>query len=1077
MNQRRKQKFRRLIGVLAGLLLCVVPGLSQQRLAFEHITTSQGLSQNTVTCIFQDSRGFMWFGTKEGLNLYDGFSFDVFTSQPGDANSLSNNIITAVAEDEQGYMWIGTNDGANRLDPVTKKFTRFYPFEDPTPNANSITCILVDTTVGSRRDEIVVWVGGFNKGLCRLSLGPGGVRYERFRHSPNDSRTLGGDDINSLFLDKRERLWIGTNNNTLNLYIPSPSSFARYLIDSNFALYCGIKALYTDSRNRTWAAIVNRGVYHVSIDQPGDDLSSVNVDFIPVQTKMPAGSVIQFPNSIAEDIDGNIWVGYLFYGVDKFEDEGNGLFRISHFGHENTRRTSLSSDQVYTIFIDRSNILWVGDEGYGINKARLRERFALYQFDPADPTSLLSKSIRGIFEKPDGRLLVGGYSDLMTLDRSGGVTPTRYVNNDPGAPRSSTITYAYCMAADPVSPDSFTWLGLERFGLARLNNYTNAFDKFMPTGDASTSLLNEYVVSLWPDDNGILWIGTQRGLQSLDVTNLRSPRFTTYTHDPDEPGSLGRGVAWSIYKTRTGIVWVGTDEGISAMLPSTPGKFLHFNHEPSDPSSLTSKIVKSIREGRDGTMWFGTAGGGLNKLLPDGRSFRHYMEKDGLPNNTVYGILEDSSGNLWLSTNKGISRFDPRTEEFWNFSVSDGLQDNEFNTGSYYQCRHGEMFFGGINGFNAFFPERFTRDRHVPPVHITSVKLFNSEIPRERIPVDGWLTLSHDEDVLSFEFVALDYSAPERNRYAYRMEGIDTGWIESGDRRYVSYAHVAPGRYRFLVKGSNSDGVWNEHPATFSFVITPPFWATWWFRTLVIIALISIGPYFYYRRVRQLKNTHRLQQQFSKQLLEKQENERKRIAAELHDSIGQNMLVMKNKSALGKETQDAAKKEKYFEDISEIVLKTLKELQEISYNLRPYELDRIGLTEAILAMFSTVKDVAGFHVRTSIENIDGLFAKDSEIHLYRIIQEGMNNILKHSHATEAVITIKRKERSVLFLMQDNGVGVDLEDSRRVSGRQQGFGLSGVKERVTLIGGTIEFHSEVGVGTTLRIELPMYEGRT
>jgi len=1016
----------------------------------------------------------MWFGTSEGLNRYDGFTFTIFKSSPSDSNSLSSNYIKTISEDQEGYLWIGTQDGLNHIHPITGKVKRYFVDSTRSKNANIITSLFIDTisVPENRREEKVLWVGTEENGLYKLTLDGENVHRQHFKHSPNDVYSIGNNTVYSIYRDTQDHLWIGTNDNTLHLFLPSTNSFRRSVLDTNFNLNCGVRTLFTDSKNNIWMTVINRGVYQISLEHAEKSEEDVRVKFIPIQANLPGKDLpLYFPSSIVEDNEGNILVSYVWNGIHKFQPNNNGTYTITHLYHEANNSKSISSNQILSLFIDRNNILWAGDEGYGINKARLQNKFSLYQQSLRDTTSLRSKSIRGIYETSDGTLLVGGYSELMTFDRKKGIIKEQYRSRNFPETGQKNIVNVYSIAPDPILGDSILWLGTEGFGLVRYTISDNSFETFMPKANDSTSLVHSIVKSLYPDDNGILWIGTVGGLQSLDVKNLKTPKFISYKHDANNSKSMSSNVVTCIYKSSSGIVWVATnDAGVNVMHPSRPNEFMHFVHNQNDSTSIGSNNVKTIYEDKNGRIWFGTAGGGLNLLLPDGKSFKRFLEEDGLPNNVIYGILEDSSGNLWLSTNKGISRFTPSTNEFWNFLESDGLQNNEFNTGSYYKCKHGEMFFGGINGLNAFFPENIQRNSHIPPVHITSIKIFDKEVSQERL-LNSPLSLSYDEDNLEFEYIALDYSAPERNLYKYRMEGLDTHWVDAGNRRFVSYAHLSPGEYTFSVMGSNNDGVWNEQPAAISFVIHPPYWGTWWFLMLGLLFFISAGPLVYYRRVRQLKKIHKLQQDFSKQLLESQENERKRIAAELHDSIGQNMLVMKNKSGLGKETNDVDKKQKYFDDISDIVLKTVKELQTISYNLRPYELDRIGLTEAINAMFSTVKESATFQLLFAVDNIDSFFEKDLEIQMYRIVQEGMNNILKHSQATEVAITIKKKEDFVLLLMQDNGIGFDVLSKQKLTSEHHGFGLSGLEERIHLLGGTMELQSEIGSGTTLRIELP------
>jgi signal transduction histidine kinase/ligand-binding sensor domain-containing protein len=1067
------------VNYVAGLLFIgALSVFSQQQLSFEHITTSQGLSQNSVNCIFQDRNGFLWFGTNEGLNRYDGINFTYFKSHPNDSTTLSGNNITAISEDREGTLWIGTTNGLNSFNPLTGKVKRYIlnnSLKNPIHD-NYILSVFADTGSGFTNNgkEKVIWVGMWVDGLRKLVIEGKREHIISYQHSSDDSQSLSNNSVQGIYRDPQGRLWIGTNGNSLDEFLPSTNSFSHNYVDSSLDVQCGVRTIFTDSKKRMWAEVYNRGVYQIILEENTHEAQATRARFIPIQIGGKGTNLLLlFPTSIAEDHYGNVWVGYLRFGINKFELNEDGRTTITHFESEQYNPSSLNEMDIRSLCIDNSNILWAGGGFYGINKAQLQKQISLYRHNPSDVHSLPSKSIRAIYEMQDGKLLVGGYAALSLLDRTNNTVTREYAKRHSTGAQQIPPMNIYCIASDPLFSDSILWFGSEDEGLIRYSLSENRYRKYQVNTKDSNALTSNYIFSLYPEKNGNLWIGTMNGLHRVDVRNFKTPKFIFFKHNSENPKSMSTGIVLCIKRASSGILWVATsDGGVNATLPDTPDEFIHFVHNPKDSTSIGSNDVRSICEDKNGRMWFGTLGGGLNLLLPDGKSFKQYLEQDGLPSNFVYGILEDSSGNLWLSTNKGISRFTPSTNEFWNFTPEDGLQDFEFNTGSYYKCNHGEMFFGGINGLNSFIPERITRNAHIPPVHITSVKIFGKEIPFERFLSSTPVLLTHDEDVLTFEFIALDYVSSNSNQYKYKMEGNDDDWVSIGTQRSVSYAHLSPGEYTFRVKGSNNDGVWNEQGASISFVIQPPFWGTWWFQTLGILILLFIGPVIYYRKVRTLLREQALRNEFSQQLIVSQESERKRIANDIHDSVGQNLLVVKNQAYLASKSYSAQPEVKeQFDQIGLITEETLKEIREIARNLRPYQLEQLGLTDTIRAMLRKVKEASSIQFVVELDEIDDAFPKDSHIHLYRIVQETVNNILKHSEADHAFIEIRKEEHVVRLFFRDDGKGFDVLQQERSEGKTR-FGLNGIQERVEILGGTMMMTSTPGSETKTEIEIPM-----
>ncbi len=460
--------------------------------------------------------------------------------------------------------------------------------------------------------------------------------------------------------------------------------------------------------------------------------------------------------------------------------------------------------------------------------------------------------------------------------------------------------------------------------------------------------------------------------------------------------------------------------------------------------------------------------------------------KDGLPNNVIYGILKDKRGNLWLSTDMGICRYSPSTGNVKDYTQDDGLQSNEFNQGSAFEASDGKFYFGGINGFNSFYPDSIRDNPNVPPVVFTDLKIFNTSVKpgrngklKQTIWTARSIRLNYGDAVLTFDFAALEFTDPLRNQYAYKLIGFDKRWVNLGNRREVTYTNLDPGSYVLRIRASNNDGVWNEEGASLDIFISPPLWMTWWFRTIAVLLFLSIGPLIYYRRVTALKKESVLQREFSRRLIESQESERNRIAAELHDTIGQDLLVIKNRAYLAQQAKRLNSNAKaQLENITETVTQSLQNVRQIVRNLRPYHLERIGLTAALKAMLDNIIRSTPIRFEISVDQIDGLLAdrtREREVNFFRIVQESVNNIIKHSAAKNATVTVKREAGRIVAIIRDDGNGFDYP-SYQENGLKAGLGLSSMTERAGMLGGTLTVTSGNEIGTTVTLTIDLAEGK-
>jgi PAS domain S-box-containing protein len=819
------------------ILAAFLPGRAQD-LNFEHLTDADGLSQNAVFCILQDRQGFMWFGTQDGLNRYDGYSFTVFRHDPQDINSISDNYITALYEDRGGKLWIGTQSGGlNKFDPITETFVRYR--HDPL-NPGSLSHNHVSSL---HEDSEALWVGTHG-GLNRLNRATN--QFTRYLHDATKPNSLSDNYINAIHVDRRDMLRIGTAEGGLNRYDRATStgaagSFTHFVHDPNNPNSLRDNYVLTIFEDKSGALWLGTGSHGLNKLEPNENQSQDR------QTAKFRRYVCQV-SAMTEDNEGMLWIGSKGLGLYRFDKAKE---QFARFVHDPNNPYSLSDAGILSAYVDRAGDLWLGTHGYGINKySRTGKAFRHYVRTLAYPKSLANRSVRAIHEDEQGVLWIGGYEGLDKFNRVTGA----FTHYQPDATNPASIPGkdVFVIYPDPASAGKIFLIGFEsNQGLAKFDRTTGRFTPYPPDPAGHRSLIRHPVYALHRERSGMLWIGTDAGLFKYDETknDLRQ-----YRHDPQNPQSLGDDRILSLCEDATGALWVGTEGGglhrfeRAARKGLSPGRFIRYRHDPRNPFSLSNDRIKCIFTAKDGTIWIGTDGGGLNRFDREHEKFLHYTTKDGLPNDVVYGILEDEPGNLWLSTNKGISKFNPQTQTFKNYEAGDGLQSNEFNTGAYFKspASRGEMFFGGINGVTAFFPDQIKDNPYVPPIVLTGFRKFNQPVRLDTaIAAIKKIKLNYDDAVFSFEFAALNYTAPEKNQYAFRLEGFNDDWVELGTKREVTFTNLDPGEYILRVKGSNNDGVWNEAGASIAISIAPAFYQTNWFVALcaLMLGLTVYGGY------------------------------------------------------------------------------------------------------------------------------------------------------------------------------------------------------------------------------------------
>lgn len=821
-----RRRILRVAGLL-GVLFGTDAAQAQRPLAvFQHLTVDHGLSQNFVTALVQDRAGFIWIGTRYGgLNRFDGYEFTPYSRRPGDPSSLSGNQITALAVDATGTLWVGTADaGLNSYDARADAFVRrrVRPAE-PTP-------IRINVLYCDRQGRL--WVGS-PVGLDRLD--PGASAFVSVSPAP-EAGTWHPGEVRAIREDSAGTLLVGGAGGMA--VVAGGHVVPLTLREAAGPQATDVQSFAVDREDNLWVVTTQRHPLRVEWGRLARMARSESPRTLAVAEQpalRPGGTVVEVTRG------GSIWFGG-YYGADVLHPESG---RVEAFTHGRDGPRAIRGGAT-ALLEDRAGALWVGTNGSGIARADItRTRFAHILPPGSNP------SVRAITHDGDGDIWVGGYGGL-----------TRYRPAADGtlalAERQPRLQVpVHSLLQDPARPE-LLWVGSGSHGLIRYDRRRDASSAMgwrLATGQLPAPGAR-VIMSLYRDADGTLWAGTAGGLFRVDEVRrqLQSVPLSAASAPDGEP-------AINAILERRGLpgwLWIASDQGLF-VLDRSSGETRYFPGARGDAGGGERSGFFSILETRVGAMWMGTPLG-LHRVLFDGRSpfptgFRRYLTEDGLPDDCVYGLLEDGEGNIWLSTNRGLSKLTPETMTFRNYAPSDGLQSNEFNAGAWHRGADGRLYFGGINGVSAFWPSAVRDSDYRPPVVITQVQILNRGAegrvrePRldAAVPEARQVRLSPDDKVVAFEFAALDYAAPERIRYACMMRGFDDDWLDMGTQRRVTYTNLPPGTHTFLVRATNSDGVWNPAPATLSVAVAPPWWATWWARGVVLTGLV-LGTYAVHRR-------------------------------------------------------------------------------------------------------------------------------------------------------------------------------------------------------------------------------------
>ncbi|MFS4493433.1 two-component regulator propeller domain-containing protein [Maribacter sp. 2308TA10-17] len=1039
-------------------------------LSFKNYSTTEGLSQRSVVTILQDNKGYLWFGTRYGLNKFDGHIFKNYYYNSTNDNSLSDSWITALAKDNDDNIWIGTKNGLNRYNPILDNFERIViGTKEGEYLSGEIWDIVID--VSSR-----LWIAT-NKGLWYFNAVPGSLT--KYVHKENTPSGLSSNLTLSLLKSSNKKIWVCTDIN-IDVYDPETEIFSHYSYPRNLSpskMKNNNVILFEDSEKRIWLGYDNGLAYF------DKTINSFVEHRMPDGSKPIAGNV----RTMYEDENQNLWIG-TYEGLFLLHRKND---KVYNYKHNVTIPNSLSQNSVYDIMADSRGDLWIGTWAGGINYLdKSSTVFSSFSEGP-DDDDLNYKVVSGIAEDDNQNLWVGTEGGGLNFYDKKNKSFT-YYRYDPHNSNSLADNNVKAVIKDHMGN---LWVGTHSKGL----DYIHVKDGkpiFQHIGigaeEGANGLSSNRITSIAEDSNYNIWVGTNNG--GLNFYSLTNKKFT---HIPDHQNILGRFI-YTISKSFDGKVLVGGENGMAYVDVATK-KITRIPYKENTQMTYGVQKVISTYEESGKNLWIGTEGDGLFQYNFDTNTSKRYGVQEGLPDEVIYGIVPDNERNLWLSTNKGLSRFNPESNEFKNFNLSDGLQGNEFNYGAYLKKENGELIFGGVDGFTVFDPKNIKEDSFMPPIVIQSLDIRNKEIIN--IPEQSRnISLKHNQNDITFDYVALGYSQANKNEYAYMLEGFDTNWNYVGNSKTATYTNLNHGNYKFKVKATNSDRVWTEKATWVNIVIAPSLWQTWW-AYLSYLILIT-GLFLVIRKY----SIQRIQErtELKKERLDRERDEQiNRLKLQLFTNISHDfrtpltLIIGPLKRMIDEKVGDKTIQERLgsmYRNAS-ILLQLINQL----LDFRKSEAGKLKLSARKTDVVPFIRDIKlsfeelakerhiDYKFETKYEHIDVWFDK---IEMKKVVLNVLSNAFKFTpRGGNITITIseeKKEETAVKSLnlqISDTGTGIREEDLEFIFDRyfqlgQQnefrsgtGVGLALAKDIIELHKGHIYVESKEGTGTVFTILLP------
>jgi len=1031
-----------------GLMAQVNASASQ----FERVRTAEALASQFVRSIVEDRHGFIWLGTTDGLARFDGRDFKVFQADAANPRGLRNARVKCLYRDSRDRLWIGTsNGGLHRYDDTSETFDnwRFDPDSPNSLSANSVHALLED------RDG-TLWLATTGGGLNHMDPASGQVTV--YKHDPTDETSISSDHVAALFEDSHGNLWVGTHAG-LDLFQRDSRTFVRHPLHPEIrragssavagaTAGMGVGAIWGDGKDTLWLATLLGLVRY--------DPAGGTSELWQVEVESEGGVEPVAVTTILPETGSRLWVGTMSAGLYLFSPEQNAFQPVLKAG--GTEHAAQGA--INCLYRSQSGMLWIGTSA-GLYKGLTAAPHEFHTLEESiGPNALTSNYIWPIFEARDGVIWIGTMSGLNAYDPKTG-TVIQYHHN-PDEPTSLSVDAVISIFEDGAGA---LWVGTFMGGVNRFNSATQSFERFRYDRSDATSLPHDLVNCFHEDRDGTLWVGTAKGLARFD-RGLN--RFVRYSPPGDSARALADRNVLGILQASDGRLWLATGHSGLWQIDEPSGRVHNWHHQPGAPYSLSSNALGDIISLPDSVgpgrpyLWLGTEGGGLNRFDPETEETVAYTVGEGLADNNVRALVADDAGILWISSDKGLTRFDPVTETARIYDERDGIPDADFNPWAGMKSRSGDLYFGGQHGIIHFDPANFLEDpeQRPPAVVLTTLEVFDRPVPigentalRESIVSAGEIHLNYTDYMFSLEFAALDFARPERNRYAYKMEGFHDNWVRIGTRRRVDFTNLDPGSYVFSVRGTNSAGVWNEEGTSIRISIASPFWGTWWFRGLTVSVVIVLLAGFHQYRISTLRKVERV---------------RASIAQDLHDDIASSLASVKVYSEVLKEQirPEANETRDLLERIRNLSDEVMDGIGQIIWSIDPRHdtlHDLLKHLQKQAAQIFASKRMA-FHCRFP-DKLGALHLNpDQRRSLYLILKEGITNIVKHAKASKVELICEQKGRALTFSLRDDGCGFD------ASVGSGGHGLENMRKRAQLIGAELDVSSNTGGGANLTLQI-------
>ncbi|MGI9204621.1 MAG: two-component regulator propeller domain-containing protein [Woeseiaceae bacterium] len=1060
-------------------------GAPSSPMHFSHITLEDGLTQNNVQSILQDSTGYMWFATENGLNRYDGYEVHQYFRERDNNNGLANDFIWVVAEDSDQNIWLATQgSGIVRWNRATDSFTAFRhdPSDPDSLASDDIRTLLLNA-------DGTVWVGTRDQGVDLFDPRTGVAQH--FRYDPRNARSLSNNTVYALHVDSQGHLWVGTDGG-VNRMAANFGAFERFSHDARIADSLSdnmIRTIFEDHSGRLWIGTFSGGLNEFDRQTGGfaqlrhdpEDPSSLSNDHV---------------RTVFEDDENRLWIGTA-NGLNLL-DVNTGT--VDRYLHDPANPQSLNDSYVNSMFQDRSGLLWVGTRSAGVSKWNPKSWALGHYIQPW----LSGEDITSFASDGNGRLWLGTLgAGLASIDEQSGEVQ-RY-RHDPNRTNSISDDAVMSLLLDSAGN---LWIGTMSSGLMRMSTSTGAIESFRHDAADPASLAADGVMDIYEDDLHRLWIGTYGG--GVSVLDTNTGEFRNYRHDSADPRSLSSARASAILDDKKGSMWIGTFGGGLNRLDLTSGEIQSFQHDADDPASLADNMIYALHMDNNGNIWVGSAGGGLDLIesVTDGSDdirFRNFSQLDGLPNNVINGIQSDTSNLLWLSTNYGLTRFDPSTREIKTFHRGHGLQGEEFNFAAHHRGPDGKLYFGGANGFNAIDSDGIDESVHSPTVVLTSFQKLNEPVsldaPYDRLKE---IKLGYRDDLVNLSFAALDFAAPERNTYTYTLEGFDSGWNDLGTTRRITYTDLDAGNYELKVRARTSDGVPSANEISIPVFVSPAPWANAWAYTgytAILILLLWLAWRLHQNRLeREAEYSSRLEEEVALRTEELAErNLELQVASQakgdflarmsheirtpMNGMLGMTHLLM------GTELDD--KQNRFARTIkrsAESLLDIINDILDFSkieagrLELDNVEFDVSELVDDSIELFSGAAYEKGIELICSTPPGKSIYASGDPMRLKQVLVNLIGNAIKFTQDGNIILRYMlvnddSENLTFRFEVADSGVGIKPENmkkifdsfsqedgstSRRFGGT--GLGLAICRQIIEMMGGKIGVESVPGQGS-------------